>query len=103
MYIIVIKQIYHSIVRQEALHMISPHVVALAEAGALPDVTGVLILFALPGAGAGSLSPAGAQVPELAAGQAGAEDRAEVGPLGLGATALAPPHLGGAVLRLDPR
>ena len=31
--------------------MISPHVVALAEAGALPDVTGVLILFALPGGG----------------------------------------------------
>ena len=71
--------------------MISPHVVALAEAGALPDVAGVLVLLAIPGAGAGRLGPAGAHVPELTAGQAGAENRAEVGPLGLCGAALAPP------------
>ena len=50
--------------------------VALAEAGALLDITGVLVLLALPGAGAGGLGPAGAQVPELADGKARAEDRA---------------------------
>ena len=52
--------------------MISPLVVALAEAGTLPDVAGVLVLLALSGAGAGHLGPAGAQVLELAHGQAGA-------------------------------